>query len=65
MTGTITDVIDHGTIVQVIFAAEGRLVSIYFDHRPFCWLLGGECCGPAELIGRRVQYNGVTVGFLD
>jgi hypothetical protein len=65
LTGTIADVVDHGSIVQLILVVEGRLVPVHFDHRPFRWLLEGEQCGPQELIGRVVQYDGESVEFLD
>jgi hypothetical protein len=35
------------------------------DHRAFQHLLEGEACGPDELIGRCVSYDGDLVTFLD
>ena len=63
-TGTILDVQDHGTIVIVYLdAEEHRVVPIYFDHRPFGWLLDGEGCGAEELIGRTAIYDGESLFF--
>jgi len=65
-TGTISGVENHGTIVLVkVRAVNGRMVSIPFDHSPFRWMLDGEQCSPADLIGRKVAYDGEFLIFLD
>jgi len=65
MTGTITHFRNHGTIISVwIESDEGGTSPVYFDHSPFHWLLEGEQCTPADLIGRHVYYDGETVQLL-
>ena len=71
MTGTISHIHDHGTIVIVYVTPEaGADVPIYFDHRPFGWIVDGEGHGDAtNLIGRPIEVtdgeDGQTVEFLD
>lgn len=64
-TGEIYDVQNHGSIVLVFMLADDdqRVLLIPFDHRPFKWLCDGEDCDAADLIGRRVSYNGETISF--
>jgi hypothetical protein len=65
-TSTIAGLRDCGTIVLVFLDAEdGRVVPVPMDHRAFRHLLEGEACGPAELIGRSVSFDGLFVEFLD
>lgn len=43
ITGTVVEVIDHGTIVTVLLATEeGKLEHIHFDHRRFQHMLEAE-----------------------
>ena len=53
-TGEIFDVQDHGSIVLVFILTDDdqRVVMVPFDHRPFGWLLQGEGCEAADLIGQ-------------
>jgi len=64
--GKVIAVENHGTIVAVhLLTDEKRLVPIYFDHRPFDWMLDAEGCGPEDLVGRRASYDGTSIKFLD
>lgn len=65
-TGTVSGIENHGTIVLVnVRADNGRMVSIPFDHSPFRWMLDGEQCSPADLIGRNIAHDGEFLIFLD
>jgi len=65
MTGTITHIRNHGTIVSIcIESDEGGTSPIFFDHSAFRWLLEGEQCTPADLIGKHVRYDGESVRLL-
>lgn len=65
-TGTITDVANHGTIVVVFLQTEDDgVVPVYFDHRPFRWLLEAERCTPGELVGRSARFDGEVLSFED
>lgn len=65
-TGEITGIRDCGTIILVNAKADdGGSFIIPFDHSPFRWLLEGEGCGAADLIGRQIEYDGETLFFLD
>ncbi len=66
-TGEIFDVQDHGSIVLVLLLADDdqRVILVPFDHRCFSWLAEGEGCEASDLIGRRVEYNGDTITFLN
>jgi hypothetical protein len=65
-TGTITDLQDYGSVVLLFLdGEEGQVISVPMDHRAFQHLLEGEGCGPGELIGRSVSYDGDLVNFLD
>ena len=58
ITGTITSIDNHGTIVLVVVEREeGREATISFDHSPFRSMLEGEGVEPDELIGREVAYE--------
>ena len=76
MTGTITRITDHGSIVTVEVATDpdqlkaGVGESVHFDHSPFRWIVQAETSGdPAELIGRTVEVHGdlgsQTLSFTD
>ena len=65
-TGEITGIQDCGTIIIVhVRAEDGDNLVVPFDHTPFRWLLQGEGCSPADLIGRQIEYGGETLFFLD
>jgi hypothetical protein len=51
ITGTITRIEDHGTIV-ILFIDN---TPIYFDHTPFRWLYEMEA---GNLIGRTATFDG-------
>ena len=64
--GTITNIINHGTIVVVFLTTEdGQSIPVHFDHRPFNWLLQGENCTPSELLGRPASFDGEHLRFED
>jgi hypothetical protein len=64
--GEVTSVADYGTIVVLwVTSAEGQTVPVYFDHRPFRWLLDAERCTAGELVGRHATYHGDTIRFVD
>lgn len=48
---TITGISDHGTIVAVHLA--DKPFQVYFDHRPFNWLLGARSWH--NIVGARVR----------
>jgi hypothetical protein len=65
-TGTIAGLRDCGILVLVFLDAEdGRVMPVPMDHRAFRHLLEGEACGPAELVGRSVSFDGELVTFLN
>ena len=65
ITGTIAGLRDYGTLVLVVLDAEdGRVIPVPMDHRAFQHLLEGRACGPDDLIGRSVSFNG-DLTFLD
>ena len=64
--GTITDVVNHGTIVVVFLTTDdGNSIPVHFDHRPFDWLLQGENSTPGELLGRPASFDGEHLRFGD
>ena len=64
--GTVSAVRTYGSVVLVFLDGEdGRILPIPFDHRPFQQLLEGEGCGPGDLLGRRVIYDGAAVRFIE
>jgi hypothetical protein len=66
ITGTIAGLRDYGSLVLVVLDAEdGRVIPLPLERRAFGHLLEGEGCGPGELIGRSVSYDGNLVTFLD
>ena len=66
ITGTILGLRDCGSLVIVyLVTEEGRVVPITFDQRPFGWLLEGEGCAAAELVGRCARYEGESLVLLD
>ena len=65
ITGTIAGLRNYGSLVLLFLDADdGRVVPVPMDHRAFQRLLEGEACGPDELIGRSVSFNG-DLTFLD
>jgi hypothetical protein len=67
MNGTISGIEDHGSIVILwLDLDDGRTRPVYFDRRPFAWMLEGEAAeSPDDLIGREVCFNGDVIEFLD
>jgi hypothetical protein len=65
-TGEISAVRDCGSLVLVVLSTErGRPVPIYFERRPFGWLLEAEGMPLAALVGRRASYDGEHLRFED
>ena len=65
ITGTVAGLRDCGGLVLVFLDAEdGRVIPVPIDHRAFRHLLEGEACGPHELIGRSISFDG-DLTFLD
>jgi hypothetical protein len=65
ITGTVAGMREYGTLVLVFLDAEdGRVIPVLIDHRAFQHLLEGESCGPDELVGRSVSFDG-DLTFLD
>ena len=65
ITGTIAGLRDYRSLVLVFLDADdGRVIPVPMDRRAFQHLLEGEACGPDELIGRSVSFNG-DLTFLD
>ena len=65
-TGSFLGVRDCGSLVLLfVVTDEGTLLPVHLDRCAFRWLLGGEGCGPGELVGRRIQYDGQRILFLD
>ena len=59
ITGTIAGLRDYRSLVLVFLDADdGWVIPVPMDHRAFQHLLEGEACGPDELIGRSVPFNG-------
>jgi hypothetical protein len=66
ITGTVSAVRSYGTVVLVFLDGEdGRILPIPFERRPFERLLEGEGCGPGDLVGRRVRYDGDMIHFIE
>ena len=66
--GTVSSIIDHGTIVQMlILTDDGRLRNIHWDHRMFYNMIESLGCIPGK--GERVIVHGEpfeeTVEFPD
>ena len=65
ITGTVAGLRVCGSLVLVFLDADdGRVIPVLIDHRAFQRLLEGEACGPDELIGRSVSFDG-DLTFLD
>jgi hypothetical protein len=63
--GTVAGMREYGGLVLVFLDAEdGRVISVPMGHRAFQHLLEGEACGPDELVGRSVSFDG-DLTFLD
>lgn len=67
MIGTVIQIVDHGTIVQLVVrdADSQRTRRVNFDHRPFSWLYESE----GDPRGRTIELEEVdgqdVVRFLD
>ena len=65
ITGTVAGLREYGGLVLVFLDADdGRVIPVPIERRAFGHLLEGEGCGPAELVGRSVCYDG-DLTFLD
>ena len=65
ITGTIAGLRDCSSLVLLYLDAEdGRVIPVPLERRAFDHLLEGEECGPGELIGRCVSFDGEIVTFL-
>ena len=65
ITGTVAGLRDCGSLDLVFHDAEdGWVVPVPIERRAFGHRLEGEGCGPDELIGRSVSYDG-DLTFLD
>lgn len=49
ISGVVTSIINHGTVVQVFLGGYNHIV---FDHTPFRWLVESE----GDLVGRHLTY---------
>jgi hypothetical protein len=67
MTGTISSVENHGSIVIIWLGLDDDTSeAVYMDHRAFRWLAEGEGIEPAgDLVGRPACYDGESIHFLD
>jgi len=66
MSGTISSVENHGSIVIVWLDVEGADHPVYMDPRAFGWLVEGEGIETVgDLIGRPVYFNGESIEFLN
>ena len=65
MSGTISNIDNHGSIVVVWLKTPQQISPVYFDHRPFRHLLDGENCNAADLIGRAASYEDEIFSFED
>jgi len=66
MTGKVLHVSDFGSIVTMHVATDERRIEIIpFDHRSFHNLLDGEQCEADDLHGRRINFDGEQMSFLD
>ena len=65
-TGRITEIRDRGSTVSVLVTQDDECVmTVNFDRRAFRWLLQGERCLSADLIGRDVTCDGDCLRFGD
>lgn len=66
ITGEIIGVRDCGAIVIVFLnGSDERVLPVVCDHRLFRHLLEGEGCGPEEVVGRSVSYDGESLTFVE
>lgn len=66
LTGTISSVENHGTIVTVWLKTKlGQEYPVHFDHRPFQHLLEAENCTAEALVGHRASFSDGTLSFRD
>jgi hypothetical protein len=64
--GTVLAVRDCGALVMLFMVTDqGQVVPIHLERCSLGWMLEGEGCGPGELVGRRVGYDGQRILFLD
>lgn len=55
---TVSAIIDHGTIIQVLgYRPNGKVGTVEFDHRMFAHLYDAE----GDLVGRVISYDGESV----
>jgi len=55
-SGTVTAIVDSGTVVTVVVGLEdGGTYPVHFDHRRFRHMVEAVAVGPAELIGRHME----------
>jgi len=65
ITGTVAGLREYGGLVLLFLDADdGRVIPVPIERRAFGHVLEGEGCGPDELIGRSVSYDG-DLTFLD
>jgi hypothetical protein len=65
ITGTVAGLREYGSLVLIFLDADdGRVIPVAIERRAFGHLLESEGCGPAELVGRSVSYDG-DLTFLD
>ena len=66
MTGKVLHVSDFGSFATMHVATDDRrVVVVPFDHRCFASMIDGEECEEEDLIGRRVDYDGESVAFMN
>lgn len=53
MQGKIIEVLNLGTIVQILAENQSGTFVINFDHRPFGWMIEAE----GNIIGREIEYD--------
>lgn len=66
MTATVSQAVDHGTIVIVYIVEDGRVTPVYFDHRMFWNMAEAE---DYRIVGREVvlheEEDGQRIEFLN
>lgn len=64
MHGKITELVNQGTIIQVMVVTDaGRLLPVNFDHRMFRHLVEGRGArSPEDLIGQGVTFELDEIG---
>jgi hypothetical protein len=56
-TAQVVRATDHGTIVQLLCAADRGLLSVYFEHKPFSLLYKAIQKAGLELKGLQIRYD--------